>query len=406
MPGTGSTSTATMAAGRSAPSKQATGLTGYELIAEAAEIAGVTPERSRQVPASSQRHARPGAGDRPHPGARDPATGTPPSATWPPAAWSSRCRRPAVPPGPDPWESKSGYRADRPGVRPGRGNHRSAPDLSRAERERRDRQGGRREAADDARPRGRRRCPARRRGRGRAARDLRGIETGLAVMTARPGLPVWATLSTSGLEQVALPASVNRIVILADHDASGADLAPAETAARRLRSEGREVVIAMPSREGDDFNDLLREGRPSRRPSRRRDTPGESGPGADRPRRRATLPPTRACRSCAPTRAISAVERPGACCSPRTARPGSTATPASRPGSCPTTRAPGRRHPDRGAPASHAGPSRRLAADERRAVRSGAAPTAVVKSVLATPDPGLPVLVGIVTRRCSGRSNC
>ena len=68
-----------------------------------------------------------------------------------------------------------------------------------------------------------------------------GIETGLAVMTARPGLPVWATLSTSGLEQVALPASVNRIVILADHDASGAGLRAAETAARRLRSEGREV---------------------------------------------------------------------------------------------------------------------------------------------------------------------
>ena len=80
-------------------------------------------------------------------------------------------------------------------------------------------------------------------------------------MTARPNLPVWATLSTSGLEQVALPASATRIVILADHDASGAGLRAAETAARRLRSEGREVVIAMPSREGDDFNDLLlREG--------------------------------------------------------------------------------------------------------------------------------------------------
>ena len=32
-----------------------------------------------------------------------------------------------------------------------------------------------------------------------------GIETGLAVMTACPGLPVWATLSTTGLEQVQLP---------------------------------------------------------------------------------------------------------------------------------------------------------------------------------------------------------
>ena len=84
-----------------------------------------------------------------------------------------------------------------------------------------------------------------------------GIETGLAVMAAEPSLPVWATLSTSGLEQVQLPAGIRRIVILADHDASGAGLRAAETAARRLRAEGREVVIALPPEEGDDFNDLL-----------------------------------------------------------------------------------------------------------------------------------------------------
>ncbi len=39
-------------------------------------------------------------------------------------------------------------------------------------------------------------------------------------------------------------------------------LRAAETAARRLRGEGREVAIALPPREGEDFNDvLLREGR-------------------------------------------------------------------------------------------------------------------------------------------------
>lgn len=88
-----------------------------------------------------------------------------------------------------------------------------------------------------------------------------GIETGLAVMTACPDLPVWATLSTSGLEQIDLPPGVRCVLILADNDASGAGLRAAEAAARRLRAPGREVAIALPPEEGEDFNDLLlREG--------------------------------------------------------------------------------------------------------------------------------------------------
>ena len=84
-----------------------------------------------------------------------------------------------------------------------------------------------------------------------------GIETGLAVMTACPDLPVWATLSTSGLEQVELPPAAQRVLILADHDASGAGLRAAEASARRLRAQGRDVAIAIPSEEGEDFNDML-----------------------------------------------------------------------------------------------------------------------------------------------------
>jgi hypothetical protein len=84
-----------------------------------------------------------------------------------------------------------------------------------------------------------------------------GIETGLAVMKACPGLAVWATLSTSGLEQVQLPPEAKRVIILADHDESGAGLRAAETAARKLRMEGREAVIALPPVAGQDFNDLL-----------------------------------------------------------------------------------------------------------------------------------------------------
>ena len=84
-----------------------------------------------------------------------------------------------------------------------------------------------------------------------------GIETGLAVMTACPELPVWATLSTSGMEQVDLPPAAQRVLILADHDASGAGLRAAEATARRLRAQGRDVAIAIPPEEGEDFNDML-----------------------------------------------------------------------------------------------------------------------------------------------------
>ncbi len=88
-----------------------------------------------------------------------------------------------------------------------------------------------------------------------------GIETALSVMAACPDIPVWATLSAVGLERVLLPPEVQSVVILADHDASGTGLRAAEALASRLVAEERGVRIAMPPIEGDDFNDLLqREG--------------------------------------------------------------------------------------------------------------------------------------------------
>ena len=89
-----------------------------------------------------------------------------------------------------------------------------------------------------------------------------GIETGLAVMTAVPDLAVWATLSTSHLEQVVVPSEARDIVILADNDASGAGSRAAEAIATKLRTEGRKVAVCMPPEPDTDFNDLLiREGR-------------------------------------------------------------------------------------------------------------------------------------------------
>ena len=85
-----------------------------------------------------------------------------------------------------------------------------------------------------------------------------GIETGLAVMMACPGLPVWAALSTSGMEQVQLPPEARHVLILADNDPSGAGLRAAETLLRRLKGDGRRAAIVLPPEPGDDFNDMLR----------------------------------------------------------------------------------------------------------------------------------------------------
>jgi putative DNA primase/helicase len=84
-----------------------------------------------------------------------------------------------------------------------------------------------------------------------------GIETGLAVMTAAPDLPVWAALSTSHLEQVVLPPEAREVIILADNDSSGAGLHAAETIARKLKAEGRKAAICQPPQADTDFNDLL-----------------------------------------------------------------------------------------------------------------------------------------------------
>lgn len=85
-----------------------------------------------------------------------------------------------------------------------------------------------------------------------------GIETGLSVLAAYPALPVWAALSAGNLEKFEPPAQVRRIVLLADHDCSGAGIKAANRAAQRHVSAGRRVWIARPPQLGDDFNDLLR----------------------------------------------------------------------------------------------------------------------------------------------------
>ena len=82
-----------------------------------------------------------------------------------------------------------------------------------------------------------------------------GIETALSAMQATD-LPAWAALSTSGIVGLVLPPIVETVVILADHDASGAGERAAQSAAARWLAEGRLVRIAMPPHPDTDFNDV------------------------------------------------------------------------------------------------------------------------------------------------------
>jgi hypothetical protein len=82
-----------------------------------------------------------------------------------------------------------------------------------------------------------------------------GLETALSVAQSCPTLTVWATLSTSGMKALILPDIVRMVIITADADPPGEQAALA--AAQRFMHEGREVKIARPSQQGQDFNDVI-----------------------------------------------------------------------------------------------------------------------------------------------------
>jgi hypothetical protein len=83
-----------------------------------------------------------------------------------------------------------------------------------------------------------------------------GIETALAGMQACE-LPVWASLSASGMKALVLPPIVRTVIILADHDVTGVGEQAACAAADRWLAEGRRVRLAMPPEPGTDFNNIL-----------------------------------------------------------------------------------------------------------------------------------------------------
>jgi phage/plasmid primase-like uncharacterized protein len=85
-----------------------------------------------------------------------------------------------------------------------------------------------------------------------------GIETGLSVAQAT-ALPVWASLSAGGVEQLVLPPLplARDVLIFADRDHHGRGQRAAETAARRFVSQGRTLRIILPNHIDTDFNDML-----------------------------------------------------------------------------------------------------------------------------------------------------
>jgi putative DNA primase/helicase len=237
-----------------------------------------------------------------------------------------------------------------------------------------------------------------------------GIETGLAVMTACQNLPVWVTLSTSGLEQVKLPPDARRVIILADNDASGAGLRAAETAARRLRMEGREAVIAQPPMVGQDFNDLLTASGPEAVKTAIMDAlpkEEEAVPeiGQHRPLNYLNGPEDPPVLRADEGDLARAVERVWALLLTSNRSPW-----LFRYAGQPTWVVPD----DEGRPVAAALNEDRLRhmlarlavwvrENAKGEVVSAPPPVAVVKSVLATPDPGLPVLMGIVNTPVFGR---
>jgi putative DNA primase/helicase len=89
-----------------------------------------------------------------------------------------------------------------------------------------------------------------------------GIETALSVHQ-ETGYPTWAALSTSGVMTLRFNQGLERLIICADHDEAG--LKACNTLFDRAIEQGVSVKIIIPPHEGQDFNDVLREGHPHER---------------------------------------------------------------------------------------------------------------------------------------------
>jgi phage/plasmid primase-like uncharacterized protein len=83
-----------------------------------------------------------------------------------------------------------------------------------------------------------------------------GIETALSVQQVY-GVPAWAALSATGMQNLVLPERVKLVIICADNDGHGVGNRAAEHAAKNWAGEGRAVKITTPPQVDMDFNDVL-----------------------------------------------------------------------------------------------------------------------------------------------------
>ncbi len=84
-----------------------------------------------------------------------------------------------------------------------------------------------------------------------------GTENCLTIMQVAGGIG-WAGGSTSGMTGLHLPPSVKTVIILADNDGPGERTA--QKSAKKWVAEGRDVRIATPPGQWNDYNDMLMAG--------------------------------------------------------------------------------------------------------------------------------------------------
>ncbi len=88
-----------------------------------------------------------------------------------------------------------------------------------------------------------------------------GIESALSlrVLPEWSGSPVWSLLSKNGVREFPVMTAVETLMIAVDHDEQRDGQKAATAATVRWNTAGREVLLAWPTSQGEDINDVVRD---------------------------------------------------------------------------------------------------------------------------------------------------